>query len=125
MGTPPPPAAPRPLPPETRHTPQQPPQGSAQEATGNPAAASTTEDADKTGTSSRRWKVVWVSILAAVVAVAAVVWGFVDRGRAAGSTAGHGGEESSPWRTLTQGDGGESRRLSSQYESISDVSPRV
>ncbi|CAM9959982.1 unnamed protein product, partial [Laminaria digitata] len=94
------------------------------------AASSTAQAANDTGagTERRRPKVVWASIAAAVVAVAAVVWGFVDHGsrrRAAGPATGQGGEEASPWRTLGGSDGGESRRLSSQYESISDVSPRV
>lgn len=71
-----------------------------------------------------------------MIAMAALVYGFLERrsssGRGSGSVAG-AGQEASPWRMVgavgaggvigTGADGGAGRRTStSQYESISDVS---
>lgn len=79
--------------------------------------------------------VIWLSVAAFVIAIA-VVWGYLEMsgkngrrknlengGRGRGGGGGGALGECSPWRNGS--DATEGRRLSSQYESISDVSPRI
>lgn len=112
------------------------PQG-VQEAVDHPEAASTTNqqsDGGDAGSANGRRHFPWAPVAAAGVAVAALVWGYLERSNGRRRTeiaTGGDAEESSPWRVgvtgVTGADGGgpAARRSSSQYESISDVSPRV
>lgn len=62
------------------------------------------------------------SVAAIMMAIAALVWGYREMKGSRRRENGRASGEASPWLSGSEPD---SRRLSSQYESISDVSPQV